>query len=489
MSLSEAPIQAGPPRSTRQGLSPVHAFLEAVETRLAEHQALADHEACLVAVSGGRDSMVLLHAMARLRDRHPWQLCVAHFHHGLRAAPADADARFVREAAQGLGLRFVLGRGDVRRNRHASESVEQAARRLRHAFLARTARRLHCAWIATGHHADDQLELFLMRLLRGAGAVGLAGMRTVDPSPADPSVRLVRPLLGHEGSAIHTAAVALGVPFREDATNQDPAFVRNRVRHELIPLLRTRFQPALSRVVEREQILLRDQADFLAELAARWVSTNAQAAEPFDHLPVALQREVLRHQLLRAGVPAGFDLIETLRRQPATPVQTDARSQVSRDSAGRLRVTPASRACAKFPSLQRLLPLDTLPPRGRFAFGGLSITWRVHPDPEPTPLPLVTAAARDTLEWFDADAVGPMVRLRFWRPGDRFRPIGLSGTAKLQDLFTNAKVPRTERRQRVVAETAGGTIFWVEGLRIGHAARVTPDTRRRVSWRFRRGGR
>src|SRR5208337_2330462 len=146
--------------------------------------------------SGGVDSMVLLHALHRLAKQHGWQLTVAHFNHRLRGRASDADENLVRRTAAAMKLAVVAGRADVKAFARKSKlSIEMAARKLRHEFLAREARKRKIRIVALAHHADDQVELFFLRLLRGTGGEGLAGMKWRSPLSADPRLTLVRPLL------------------------------------------------------------------------------------------------------------------------------------------------------------------------------------------------------------------------------------------------------------------------------------------------------
>ena len=216
--------------------------------------------------------MVLLHLLQRLAPELGWRVAVAHFNHQLRGRSSVADETFVRRAAERLGLPCLVERGAVKELARAEKlSVEMAARRLRHEFLARAAHECGAEVIALAHHADDQVELFFLRLLRGAGAGGLAGMRWSNPSPADASLTLVRPLLDQPKAVLVTFAKQEKIRFRHDASNDSPEFQRNRVRHELLPLLAKHYQPALTRVILRQMEILGAEAECLDGFAKDWL--------------------------------------------------------------------------------------------------------------------------------------------------------------------------------------------------------------------------
>ncbi len=195
----------------------------------------------VVAVSGGADSVALLRALA---NEGLGPLVVAHLHHGLRGAEADADAAFVRELAGALGCRFELGHADVRA---AGGNLEAAARRLRYGWLADVAATTGAAWVATGHTADDQAETVLHRLVRGTG---LRGLRGIAPSAPLGNAVLVRPLLAVTRTGVLSFLTELAQSFRTDSSNADPGFTRNRIRAEVMPLLAT-FNPAAAAALNR----------------------------------------------------------------------------------------------------------------------------------------------------------------------------------------------------------------------------------------------
>ncbi len=428
----------------------------------------------LVAVSGGCDSMVLLHVLHELSVAQGWRLVAAHFNHQLRGRKSDLDEALVLRTSDALGLRCVVGRGDV--TAHAARggvSIEMAARELRHRFLARMARRHRCGWIATAHHADDQSELVLLRLLRGSGSEGLSGMSLLGPSPVDPRVLIVRPLLGIERKDLRAIASRQGIRFREDASNRLMDHLRNRVRHELLPLLRASYQPAVDRVLCRTSELFRVEDEWMSGAVEEWLQRRTPA---FERLPLALQRRAVRVQARRLDAKVDFDAVERLVHSPGTLVNVAGNRLLRRQRDGTVVRVPASRA--RFSPGERVVLLSDRP--REVVFGRLTLSLRMSPRRGS-----VRPTRRPGRELFDAETVGVRLLLRHWRPGDRFQPIGMKTAVKLQDLFTNAKVPAAERRERVVAEAANGELFWVEGMRIGERFKFTANTRRQLEWAWK----
>jgi tRNA(Ile)-lysidine synthase len=426
----------------------------------------------LVAVSGGLDSMVLLQLLKSFSAAHKWKLTVAHFNHHLRGRASDADEALVRKMAATLKLPFVAGEANVKQFAKESKlSIEMAARKLRHGFLAQAARERKINLIALAHHADDQVELFFLRLLRGA-AGGLGGMKWRSPSPAHAKISLLRPLLDFSKSELEEIARANKIRYREDASNSSLDFLRNRIRHELLPLLRRHYQPGLNKTVLRLMDIAGAESDLTTTMAQKWL----KAAEgDFEKLPPAIQRQVLKQQLAAIGIPTDFDLIESLLRSTEL-ISVSARAAVSRDAKG--LVSLRTHQPAEFNPREIIVKLDK---PDKAVFDGAEFKWQLGSPHKKK------KSGQAGVELFDADTVGKKIILRHWRPGDRFQPIGLKSSTKLQDLFTNQKIPREQRHQLVLAET-NGQIFWVEGLRISEQFKLTPKTKRILLWRWNRPG-
>ena len=437
----------------------------------------------MLGVSGGVDSMVLLRVMDRLVGHRGGELVIAHFNHQLRERESDLDEQLVLESAQRLGWACVVDRGDVKGVAEKEGiSIEMSARRLRHKFLARVASDQSCRMVWLAHHADDQVELFLIRLLRGAGSLGLGGMRLSQRSPFAEGVTLVRPFLGTRKKSLLSFAREHGVAFREDLSNQDLNPLRNRIRHQLLPLLREQFNPAVEQNLLRAQEILSEEHRLISKMVGE--SLQGSSPPPFEGLPAAHQREWLRQELLRLRVVPEFDLIERLRHEPdgTRMMVADARL-VCRDSSGRVHEGLAPQL--EFSPEARVLELGNRPLPLQIEFGGYRMVFEQgrQGDPEFDP-----ARIEGQSEVFDAELVGDRIRLRFWQAGDRFQPIGMPHSLKLQDWFTNEKISVSERRSRILVESAQGDLFWVVGMRIGERCRVTEGTLRvmRISWERQR---
>lgn len=457
-------------------------LLQRVELNISDRQLLKRGQPVLVAVSGGLDSMALLHVLNALAKKWRWRITVAHFNHQLRGRSSDADEMLVRKTAAALKLPVVVGRADVKDFARKSKlSIEMAARKLRHEFFARMAGERKISAVALAHHADDQVELFFLRVLRGAGGEGLAGMKWRAPSPVGKKIALVRPLLDLNKEELREFVRKNKIQFRDDATNFLPDAKRNRIRNELLPLLRKHYQPGLDKIILRLMEIIGAESDAIGGLAVKWLKQRHPA---FENLSAAVQRRVLQLQLAQSGVPVDFELIEKLRESVGRHVSIGSGLSISRDVGGVLKLRGQQPAEFATKELEVNLPGRV----GDVDFDGMKLNWELAAAVVGRGHRRVGSRGRSLhqtgREFFDADKVGSKIILRHWRAGDRFQPIGLKSAAKLQDLFTNAKIPRERRRELIVATTAAGEIFWVEGLRIAEQFKLTPQTKQRLAWRW-----
>jgi len=428
-------------------------MLSKVQATLAKM--LEPGEALLVGVSGGADSVALLDALVK----SGWRPHVCHLNHQLRVPASDADAEFVRDLARHYGLTNTIEWQKV-------AGDEDGARRARHEFFAKVAAQTGIRKLALAHTADDQVETFLLRLLRGAGVPGLIG---IWPERQLGTLRVIRPMLKVRRVEVLEYLSAQVLKYREDASNTDTRFTRNRIRHELLPMLERDFNPAVREVLLHTAEILRDEDFYLLHhVAQRFYMTvcqnDAVNVKALANCPVAIQRRVLRFWLggdAESAPSFTFDQIEAVRHAALG------------DSPGAAVDLPYELvAYREYEWLRKAQRSELEPIRGR---------WPLSLEGETTIGELgVKFVIGEEGERFDADALGGSLFVRTWENGDRFQPLGMSGEKKLHDFFVDEKVPRRQRGRVPLVCAADGRIAWVVGHRIAEPFKVTERTRRLV---------
>ncbi|MFO7734205.1 MAG: tRNA lysidine(34) synthetase TilS [Candidatus Aminicenantes bacterium] len=441
---------------------------------LLEHPTIVPGDRVLAACSGGPDSVALVSLLFKLRQEMPVDVVVAHFDHGLRAE-SGVDEKFVREMARERRLPFVSGSADVRA--HAAENrmnLEEAGRVLRYRFLQAEAERIRATKIATGHTMNDQAETFLMRLMRGTGLAGLAG---IPPIRAAGPCLVVRPLLGLTRARLLAFLEDQGQAFRTDATNLDRRNLRNRIRLGLLPDLERNYEPRIVEHLARTASLAREEDELLTEFVrelsqtfllrkSREVSLDARGLPP--DLP-ALSRRVLR---------------EFLRE-----VRGDLRSISYEDVAsvlglkdGKERALPGGPTLVREKGWIRVKGKRTAPRPFRLSWNGverLEVAGAGMEFEGARRKPAERAASRKgDLETavLDASKLAFPIVVRNRRPGDLYRPLGAPGRKKLKEILRAKGVPR-EARDRLPVFCSGGDIVWVPGLPVAEKFKVTPKTK------------
>lgn len=438
----------------------------------------------VVGVSGGADSVALLYALHTLARRWALRLVVAHLHHGIRGQAADDDASFVQQLAWRLGLPCVVEYADVpSRSRRARESIEMAARAERRAFFARVCGAYGAEAVALAHTADDAAETLLLRLLRGSGLAGLGGLAA--ESRVGP-VRVVRPLIDVTRAEVEGFLRAHNLQWREDATNRDLTIPRNRVRHELVPLLERQYQPNIRRVLARTAEAMRSDAALLEPMihrafarAAR--SDGAMSRVALGRMPTALRRHVLLRWLRARGVPEPRLDARALARVESLIGAGRGQSDVASGLVARVRgdglvLEPRAHRVV-LPRCESL----TLPGAVRWDEEGLVLradpwTGIVRAPAGPIGRPPAEASIR-------VPRTGERLEVRTPWPGARIEPIGMRGSVKLQDLFVNDRVPR-EERAAIPVVACGDEVVWVPGHRVSRAwavpSEIAPSIRLRL---------
>ena len=449
----------------------------------------------VVACSGGPDSTALLRSLHRLQSSHNLSLHVAHLNHDFRGAEADHDAAFVQLLADRLGLPCSIDKEDpiaYQRSRSVS-SFEQAAREMRYSFLHSVAAALGASAVALGHTSDDQAETVLLHILRGAGMQGLKGMAEVShwPWPSEgPGPLLFRPLL--DASKADTAAYCreLGQTYREDSGNYLWRFTRNRVRLDLMPRLARDYNPRVRDALLRLARIAGDDSDFLdGELASRWddIATVGGAGVFLDAgelaaLHSALQRRALRRayslvagdsrSLGESHLDAMLSLVEDRRGGRSLDLPRGISARFEAKVLRFLHREEGLRGPNQTQEYSIRVPQEDGETVEFEAEGwqfsmrlGASLSSRDSDAP---------AGQRFTAS-LKCEALGGEVTLRARRPGDRFQPSGMAGTKKLQDFFTDLKIPRDQRDSVPLLVCERG-IAWVVGHRVAEWARSDDDS-------------
>ncbi|MBC8098526.1 MAG: tRNA lysidine(34) synthetase TilS [Armatimonadetes bacterium] len=447
-------------------------FLRQINLTLRQH--LPHDATLLVAVSGGADSMALLYFLNTFSYRQgikAYTLHVATFDHGLRGAASAADADFVQQTATAWGLPVTVGRAQLD---PTAPGIEARARTARYAFLAETAHQVGATHVLTAHHQDDQAETVLMHLLRGSSVSGLAGMRPAAPLPDDPTLTLVRPLLDIRKSDLLAYCELHAIPYRHDASNDQPNSLRNRLRLETLPHLRT-LNPQISTALTRLADIAAAEDDYLTTEVARLTAAYTVSSVGRISLPLSLFRSlnlVLQRRWLHQAA---------LQLAPEHPPDFDAIHRtavlIAIAGVGRVGYMPGNlRAELGYTTLSLarhdapLEPIDLeLLPAGTALVlpmpGGLQtpLGWRVIVQLSTETETAVPGAPETLALWLPADAA---LGLRTRLPGDRIAPLGMDGkTRKLKAWLIDRKIPQAWRDQLPLL-TINDMILalWIRGI-------------------------
>lgn len=468
----------------------MHALEKTIQALIRQESLISPRETVVVGVSGGADSMALLHVLASLVGVGDFGVVALYVDHGLRPLETGAEAALVQAAAARLGVPCVLARAEVQGlAREAGLSLEHAGRQLRYALLRQEAARHSAGKIAVAHTADDQAEEVLLRLIRGTGRKGLAGMAYLSEA------NVIRPLLGTPKETLLRYLSDRTIPFLEDSSNRDRRFLRNRVRLDLLPFLEQHFATGVRTTLRQTAAVLAEEEGCLARMAqasfqaaARQDGAGLRLAIPVLLAePVAIQRRVVEQALLAVQAKPAFRQIEQVRRLARA---TDGGAGLH--LAGGLRMKrqgeelhfnyPQGHGAHRGDLSGEKRPEYEVTVTGPGIYplpgSGLEVVIELLDSP-PDPKEL-RAGGDDFLDFAEVDF--PLT-LRPPRPGDRFHPLGAPGAKKLGDFFTDQKVARDQRYRPLLV--ASGRIALVPGLRVAHWARVTPTTVRAMRVRVR----
>jgi tRNA(Ile)-lysidine synthase len=456
-------------------------LLDRVRKTIERYHLLDKGDRLIVGVSGGVDSMVLLHLLNACRQEFTLSLIVGHVNHGLRPMESEKEADLVQKETERLGLPYEYGRFNVEEFRKMGGfSLQDGARRIRFHFLNGLLKRYGAKKIALGHHADDQVETVVLRLLRGSGLKGLKGMLPVREG------RVIRPLLEVWKEEIELFAKETGVPHLMDSSNLNGNYLRNRIRLNLLPLIEKEYQSNFKEMVLKTSAFLREENDYLekgAEEAYQKIvyeekdSLSFQFSQ-YQFLHEAIQRRVVQKMLGKIsgeeriheeGEGAEVNLVSKKLQQPAPSFRLELPFEVCFEK----RYDKV---------LLRKGRIETIPPfevelisPGRTSLeeiGKEVVIGEIEKDD-----PCRDIKGTPNIALLDYQTLQFPLRIRNFRPGDRFQPLGVKGTQRLKEFFIDHKIPRFER-PKIPLLLSGEMIAWVIGHRIDERFKVHEKTQR-----------
>ena len=463
--------------------------------RFMRDSCLLPENACLLlAVSGGADSTCLLHLLAALRQGFDIRLHVAHLDHKLRGAESAADADYVRDLADSLDIPLTVDTADVRSYKNKNKiSLEEAAREVRYTFLAQTAASIGTEYIATGHTLDDQVETILMHIIRGTGIKGLVGLKSAAEWHLNGcSFNLIRPLL--TVSRRETAAYCKKhrlIP-RLDSTNLSLSPLRNRIRQQFVPLLKG-YNSGIADVLLRTAAIAADETEFLdAEAARLWQSVVQEKKNMLvlDRKAIDELHPALKRHLLRAAIEGLLGSLKDIEARHIEEIMTTLDKQagkyinlpgglvfyvdyerylLGRESAG---LCPYHVIGGEYP----------LKVPGETQLAG----WWVEAvviDKDTTGA--IEQGCNDFTAYLDLGKIKGELKIRQRKPGDRFQPLGMKETKKVNQFMINEKIPNPWRSRIPIVATAQ-QILWLVGYRIDDRVKVSARTKRILELKFRR---
>jgi tRNA(Ile)-lysidine synthase len=449
--------------------------LKKVTETISRYDMIHGGDTVLVGVSGGPDSVCLLDILHKLADELKISLIVSHYNHGLRPGEDESETLFVRELAKKLNLPCVTGKAPPSLGKKRA-SIEERARNERYHFLEKVRAKRRAQKIALGHNLDDQAETIIMRLLRGSGPSGLTGI------PPCRDTTIIRPLIEVGRREIERYLKARELNYVTDSSNLKTDHLRNKVRLELMPLL-DQHQPQLAHLLGQTADILREEDAYLERISEAWLSREAVLKpdnstqipiSSFLNLPVALRRRVTRQSIGRAKHDLrriSWDHVESILRlahseKPQASIHLPGRLNVKRNYDYLIVSSGEGRKPRPFS--------HTLHASGVYRIKEIGRTISIAEVKNRKGLDLHQSPYTAFL---DADKMRYPLKLRSFKPGDRFVPFGMTGHKKLKDFFVDNKVP-AKMRYSTPLLCCDDTIVWVSGLRIDDRFKVTPETKR-----------
>lgn len=458
-------------------------FLEKIDKFL--DRSVSSGDKLLVGISGGADSISLLHVLCEFSKIKNFSLAVAHVNHMTRGGDSYADAEFVGRISKELELPFFLKEIEVDKECvKLKRSFQETARMIRYQFFEKTLNAIGGNKIALGHSADDQAETILLNIIRGAGLKGLTGM---------PQIRgnIIRPFLNVYRKELEAYLKEKEIPFRNDSSNNDAKYLRNKIRKELIPCLES-YNPAIKKTISDMSGILLDDDSLLSKMTQDIFNQKfcfqegedkelVWEIESFLSYPMALRRRLIRETFYKItgemrGITAlHVEQILNLFESPKTGRSLNMPRDVSVNTGYNVVAFKKNLGWNRKGKYERDMPVIAvqIPGITKFEDGGIQVQTQIIDEK------IRFSPLNQKIEaFFDLEKTGPNLMVRFFRAGDRFQPLGMTGSKKLKSFFIDKKIPHNIRHRIPILTNDKDDIIWVYGQRIAHFCRVTDKTKK-----------
>ena len=462
-------------------------LIEKIKKTLVDHEMVKPGDSVLVGVSGGPDSIALLHGLLELKGEMGFSLSIAHLNHDARGKESDQDAEFVKSLGKTLQISTWVEKVDVAAHQTKTKSsFQETARHLRFEFFQEVISQSNANKVALGHTSDDQAETVLMNLLRGSGPQGMGGMNPVRQP-------YIRPLFYCSRSEVIRFLECRKISYRNDSSNEKTDYLRNRIRLELMSYLQNKYNPRIKEQLfeasgifraENELIKVLEDREFGRVVSASEDGEFSVDLESFTALPLALRRRLVRKCI--QGIRGDLKRIALVHIQDILSLFKQVQKGKSIDLPGKIQAV----------CLGDQVVFKRIRESGSGILNGKefvdSSNWRTPLNiPGETPVEkaglILKAEVIDPVEekitiesgnqaFLDYEKTGGNILIRFFQAGDRMTPLGMKGTKRLKSLFIDEKVPQEIRSRIPVLTTGDNNIIWVYGTRIAHPYRVTSET-------------
>ncbi|MBW1898049.1 MAG: tRNA lysidine(34) synthetase TilS [Deltaproteobacteria bacterium] len=472
-------------------------LIERVVRTIKDYSMLYSKDSVLACVSGGSDSVALLHILSILSPRFNIKIGIAHLDHSLRVKESEQDAKFVESLALKLGLPFHIKKMHVQKFAEKEKlSVEDAGRKARYNFFLNISEKKGYSRIATAHHAGDNAELILMNMLRGSGKSGLSG---IPPVRRKGEKNIIRPLIHLSKNEIHAFLSENGLYYVQDSTNLDTKYLRNRIRHNLIPKMKSSYNSKIVDALNRMGTIIQDEENWIEEIVDREMNgmvfrendrSIRFSASHFIEKPLPLRRRIVRSlirqvkgdlkKITYGHIDSTLHLIESSRSEGQVHLPDEILIEVL---AGQVLISKTKRIARPPKTKTNSQPAFVFsynvskPDLSSETVLIREISKQIRFSCTVITGPVDFNKIESNVAWIDMDKIEFPLTIRNILPGDRFSPLGMEGTQKIKKFFINSKIEKSDRAACPIL-LSNDRIVWVGGFQIDNSVKVTSSTKK-----------